>query len=79
MQIKIRKVDANREDTDAPDYTQGDATLEGAIYQIYRYDPQTDGYTEKVILVCRVKRLTSRKLYGKRENKSYRDSRRSNI
>ena len=48
MQIKIRKVDANREDTDAPDYTQGDATLEGAIYQIYRYDPQTDGYTEKV-------------------------------
>ena len=48
MQIKIRKVDANREETDAPDYTQGDATLEGAIYQIYRYDPQTDGYTEKV-------------------------------
>ena len=48
MQLKIRKIDANREDTDEPDYTQGDAVLEGAIYEIYRYDPQTDAYTEKV-------------------------------
>ena len=48
MQIKMRKVDANRKDTDAPDFTQGDGVLEGAIYQIYRYDPQTDDYTEAV-------------------------------
>ena len=48
MQIKIRKVDANRTDADAPDMTQGDGVLKGAIYQIYRYDPQTDDYTEAV-------------------------------
>ena len=48
MQIKMRKVDANRKDTDAPDFTQGDGVLEGAIYQIFRYDPQTDDYTEVV-------------------------------
>ncbi|MBO5477854.1 MAG: hypothetical protein J6A15_08905, partial [Clostridia bacterium] len=48
MQIKVRKVDANRTDSDAPDMTQGDGVLEGAIYQIYRYDPQTDDYTEAV-------------------------------
>ena len=48
MQIKMRKVDANRTDADAPDMTQGDGVLEGAIYQIFRYDPQTDGYTESV-------------------------------
>ena len=48
MQIKIRKVDANRKDSDAPDFTQGDGVLKGAIYQIYRYDPQTDDYTEAV-------------------------------
>ena len=48
MQIKMRKVDANRTDNDAPDFTQGDGVLKGAIYQIYRYDPQTDDYTEVV-------------------------------
>ena len=48
MQIKMRKVDANRKDTDAPDFTQGDGVLKGAIYQIFRYDPQTDDYTEPV-------------------------------
>jgi len=47
MYIKIRKVDANRVDSDPIDYTQGDAKLKGAIYEIYRYDPQTDAYTEK--------------------------------
>ena len=48
MKIKMRKVDANRTDAESPDYTQGDAVLKGAIYQIYRYDPQTDDYTEYV-------------------------------
>ncbi|MBO5477391.1 MAG: hypothetical protein J6A15_06560 [Clostridia bacterium] len=48
MQIKIRKIDANKKDTDKPDFTQGDGVLKGAIYQIYRYDPQTDDYTEPV-------------------------------
>ena len=49
MQIKIRKVDKDGfENGEAIDYTQGDAKLNGAIYQIYRYDPQTDAYTEYV-------------------------------
>ena len=48
MQIKIRKVDIDRTESDPVDYTQGDAQLKGAIYQIYRYDPQTDDYTEYV-------------------------------
>ncbi len=47
MKIKIRKTDIDRT-TEAVDYTQGDAHLEGAIYQIYRYDPETDDYTEYV-------------------------------
>ena len=34
--LKIRKVDADRKDTDAPDYTQGDAKIEGAQYTLYR-------------------------------------------
>ncbi len=49
MQIKIRKVDKDGyEGGERVDYTQGDAVLKGAIYQIYRYDPQTDDYTEYV-------------------------------
>ena len=44
MTIKIRKVDANRRDTDASDYTQGDATLQGAIYQVYKYNDNTNAY-----------------------------------
>ncbi len=49
MQIKIRKVDKDGyENGERVDYTQGDAVLKGAIYQIYRYDPQTDDYTEYV-------------------------------
>ena len=48
MKIKIRKIDANWESTDPVDYTQGDATLKGAIYRITRYDPETDDYTEPV-------------------------------
>ena len=34
--IKIRKVDSDREETDDPDYTKGDAELKGAEYTIYR-------------------------------------------
>ena len=45
MQIKIRKVDANREDTDAPDMTQGDAVLKGAIYEVYKYNEEKDDYS----------------------------------
>ena len=51
MQIKIRKIDANWEDGDPVDYMQGDATLEGARYAIYRYDPETDDYTEDVYTI----------------------------
>ena len=47
MQIKIRKVDEYATEENHQ-YTQGDAVLKGAIYEIYRYDPQTDGYTEYV-------------------------------
>ena len=48
MQIKIRKVDANRTDADKPYMTQGDATLKGAIYQIYKFNEETDDYTDYV-------------------------------
>ncbi len=34
--IKIRKEDADRKEDDAPDYTQGDAHLDGAEYTLYR-------------------------------------------
>ena len=47
IQIKMRKVDADRT-TEAPDYTQGDGQLKGAIYQVYRYDPKKDNYSEYV-------------------------------
>ncbi len=47
MQIKIRKVDEYATEENHQ-YTQGDAVLKGAIYEIYRYDPQTDAYTEYV-------------------------------
>ena len=47
IQIKMRKVDADRT-TEAPDYTQGDGQLKGAIYQVYRYDPKKDAYSEYV-------------------------------
>ena len=39
--LKIRKVDADRKDTDAPDYTQGDALLAGAQYTLYRDEDLT--------------------------------------
>ena len=48
MQIKIRKVDANRTDADKPYMTQGDATLEGAIYEIYKFNEETNDYTDYV-------------------------------
>ena len=48
MQIKIRKVDANRTDVDKPYMTQGDATLEGAIYEIYKFNEETNAYTDYV-------------------------------
>ena len=53
MIIKIRKQDYDidlygKNVAGSYDWTQGDAHLEGAIYQIYRYDPQTDDYTEYV-------------------------------
>ncbi len=48
MEIKIRKVDYDRTDVNPVYYTQGDAQLKGAIYEIYRYDPETDDYSEKV-------------------------------
>ncbi len=47
MKIKIRKVDYDRTELDPKDYTQGDAVLENAKYQIYRYNEATDTY-EKV-------------------------------
>ena len=47
MQIKIRKVDEYATEENHQ-YTQGDAVIKGAIYEIYRYDPQTDAYTEYV-------------------------------
>ena len=48
MKIKIKKVDANREETDEPDMTQGDATLEGAIYQLYKYNEEKGDYSTHV-------------------------------
>ena len=51
MQIKVRKIDANWAEGDPVDYMQGDATLEGAKYGIYRYDPETDDYTEDVYTI----------------------------
>ena len=53
MQIKVRKQDYDidlygKNVAGSYDWTQGDAQLKGAIYQIYRYDPQTDDYTEYV-------------------------------
>ena len=44
----MHKVDFDKAESDSKTYTQGDATLEGAIYEIYRYDPMTDDYTEYV-------------------------------
>ena len=48
MVIKIHKVDTDRTDADSKTYMQGDANLEGAVYEIWRYDPMTDDYTEYV-------------------------------
>ena len=36
IKLKVKKVDIDRKDTDSPDYTQGDAKLEGAEFEIYR-------------------------------------------
>ena len=46
MVIKVHKVDFDKDDSDSKTYMQGDANLKGAIYEIWRYDPQTDDYTE---------------------------------
>ncbi len=48
MVIKIHKVDTDRTENDPKTYMQGDANLEGAVYEIWRYDPMTDDYTEYV-------------------------------
>ena len=48
MTIKIRKVDANRTDDDRVDFTQGDAQLEGAKYQIYEFNEETQKYDKEV-------------------------------
>ena len=48
MVINMHKVDFDKDDSDDKTYMQGDANLEGAIYEIYRYDPMTDDYTEYV-------------------------------
>lgn len=48
MTIKIRKVDANRTQSNFPDYTQGDAKLNGAIYQVFRFNESTSNYDELV-------------------------------
>ena len=41
-------MDTDRTDADPKTYMQGDANLEGAVYEIWRYDPMTDDYTEYV-------------------------------
>ena len=48
MTIKIRKVDSNRVDDDRVDFTQGDAQLEGAKYQIYEYNEESQSYDKEV-------------------------------
>ncbi len=48
MDIKLKKVDYERTNDKAPDWTQGDASLEGAIYTIYRLNPETNEYTTYV-------------------------------
>ena len=45
MDLKIRKTDADRTNEEV-DWTQGDAQLEGARYDIYRYNPETKEYDE---------------------------------
>ena len=39
VKLKLRKVDIDRLEDESPDFTQGDAKLEGAVYEVFR-DPQ---------------------------------------
>ncbi len=48
MKIRIRKVDYDRTEPDSLYHMQGDAKLEGAIYEIYRRNPETGKYTDYV-------------------------------
>ena len=50
MDLKIRKTDKDRTNEEV-DWTQGDAQLEGAQYEIYRYNPETNAYDEYVDFV----------------------------
>lgn len=47
MDLKLRKTDKDRTN-EAVDWTQGDAQLEGAQYEIYRFNPETNSYDELV-------------------------------
>ena len=48
MVINIHKVDYDKDENDPKTYMQGDAKLEGAVYEIYKFNEETQDYTDYV-------------------------------